>query len=100
MGCTALWKVWRQLHRQGTAVPRCTVERLMTGMGLQGAVRGRKHRTTNSDTGTVRPADLVDRRFKAVAPNPLWVTDIKRHEALTNRAVVKGTASCSSQRAR
>ena len=69
-------KVWRQLHRQGTMAARCTVERLMTDMGLQGVVRGRKHRTTIPDSGTVRPADLVDRQFDAAAPNRLWMADI------------------------
>ncbi len=69
-------KVLRQLHRQGTMAARCTVERLMTDMGLQGVVRGRKHRTTIPDSGTVRPADLVDRQFDAAAPNRLWMADI------------------------
>jgi transposase InsO family protein len=34
-------KVWRQLRREGIDVARCTVERLMRRMGLQGVVRGR-----------------------------------------------------------
>ena len=39
-------KVWRQLNREGIAVARCTVARLMREMGLQGAIRGRKCKTT------------------------------------------------------
>ena len=40
-------KVWRQLNREGIAVARCTVERLMRELGLRGAVRGgRKTRRT------------------------------------------------------
>lgn len=54
-------KVWRQLNREDIAVARCTVERLMVQMGLQGARRGRKRRTTTSDPSAARPADLVDR---------------------------------------
>jgi len=70
-------KVWRQLHRQGVGVARCTVERLMRQEGLKGVVRGKRHRTTIPDnTGTERPADLVDRQFTADAPNRLWVADI------------------------
>ena len=34
-------KVWRQLKREGFEVARCTVERLMKVMGLQGAIRGK-----------------------------------------------------------
>ncbi len=39
-------KVWRQLSREVTEVARCTVERLMRQMGLQGAVRGRRFKKT------------------------------------------------------
>jgi transposase InsO family protein len=42
-------KVWRQLGREDFKVARCTVERLMRSLGLQGAVRGRKCRTTIAD---------------------------------------------------
>jgi transposase InsO family protein len=69
-------KVWRQLNREGITVARCTVERLMRQMGLQGAVRGRKFKTTVSDDGARRPADLVDRNFTADHPNQLWVADL------------------------
>ena len=69
-------KVWRQLHREDIAVARCTVERLMRDTGLQGAVRGRKFKTTIPDNTAVRPADLVDRNFTATQPNQLWVADL------------------------
>ena len=39
-------KVWWQLRRDGVAVGRCRVERLMRSMGLTGAVRGKTVRTT------------------------------------------------------
>jgi len=69
-------KVWRQLRRERTVVARCTVERLMRGMGLQGAVRGRKYKTTIGDDLAMRPADLVRRDFTAARPNELWVADL------------------------
>ena len=69
-------KVWRQLHREGTIVARCTVERLMGDLGLEGRRRGKKHRTTTPAEVETRPADLVDRQFTASAPNLLWVADI------------------------
>jgi putative transposase len=68
-------KVWRQLGREGIAVARCTVERLMRGMELRGVVRGRETRTTVPDPATPCPADLVNRQFRAVAPNVLWLSD-------------------------
>ncbi len=68
-------KVWRQLGREDIVVARCTVERLMRSLGLQGAVRGRKCRTTMSDDSCERPLDLVKRQFQASRPNQLWVAD-------------------------
>lgn len=68
-------KVWRQLHREGTVVARCTVERLMRELGLAGVVRGRRVRTTVPDTAAARPGDLVQRQFTATQPNQLWVAD-------------------------
>jgi transposase InsO family protein len=70
-------KVWLQLKREGFCVARCTVERLMRKMGLQGVVRGRQYKTTTIvDEALPRPADLVQRNFKADRPNQLWVADI------------------------
>lgn len=68
-------KVWRQMHREELPVARCTVERLMRGMGLQGVVRGQKVRTTRPDPAAASPRDLVNRAFKADRPNQLWVAD-------------------------
>ena len=68
-------KVWRQLAREGIVAARCTVARLMRAMGLQGAVRGRKIRTTIPDPAAACPLDWVNRRFKAPRPNALWVSD-------------------------
>ena len=70
-------KVWKELKRQSVATARCTVERLMRDMGLQGCRRGRIWiRTTVGDDTLERPADLVERRFKASAPNGLWLADL------------------------
>jgi len=69
-------KVWRALIRADKDVARCTVERLMRAMGLQGVVRGRKRKTTISDDTATRPADLVQRNFTAQRPNQLWVADL------------------------
>ena len=69
-------KVWRQLHREGIGVARCTVERLMRLEGLKGVVRGETKRTTIPDEDAARPADLVDRSFEADRPDRLWLSDI------------------------
>ena len=68
-------KVWRQLLREGFAVARCTVARVMREMGLQGAIRGKPVKTTMSDMATPCPLDQVNRQFQAPRPNRLWVSD-------------------------
>jgi putative transposase len=68
-------KVWRQLGREEITVARCTIERLMHSLGLEGAVRGRKCRTTIADDSADRPLDHVNRQFEATRPNQLWVAD-------------------------
>jgi len=68
-------KVWLQLNREGIEVARCTVERLMGSLGLQGIRRGKKWKTTVADPTANRPVDLVGRRFNPLRPNALWVAD-------------------------
>jgi putative transposase len=66
----------RQLNREGIAVGRDRVARLMRALHLEGVRRGKRKRTTLPAEVGERPADLVDRQFKAEAPNRLWVADL------------------------
>lgn len=68
-------KIWITLNREGMAVARCTVERLMRALGIHGVRRGRARRTTIADDTAARPADLVQRKFTPAKPNALWVAD-------------------------
>jgi transposase InsO family protein len=58
-------KVWRQLHREGMPVARCTVARLMHHLGIEGVVRGKKVRTTFVDAMASSLDDKVRRQFHA-----------------------------------
>ena len=75
-GVYGVRKVWRQLRREGVAVARCTVARLTRRLGLQGAVRGRRAKTTHPVVQGERPDDRVNREFKVSRPNALWVSDL------------------------
>jgi putative transposase len=68
-------KIWKQMNREGVVIARCTVERLMRRLGLQGVRRGKVVRTTISDMKAPCPLDRVNRIFKAERPNQLWVSD-------------------------
>jgi putative transposase len=74
-GVYGVRKVWRQMQREGFGIARCTVERLMRELGLQGVIRGKPVRTTVSDKAAPCPLDQVNRQFHAPAPNRLWVAD-------------------------
>ena len=69
-------KAWRVLRREGIDVGRDQVGRLMRTLGLAGATRTKRIRTTHPAAVSQRPADLVERVFAAVAPNRLWVADL------------------------
>ena len=64
-------KVWHQLAREDKGIARCTVERLMNVMGLQGVARGKPVVTTNPDKAQPCPDDKVNRDFTAQSPNQL-----------------------------
>jgi len=82
-------KIWHSLRREGKDIARCTVERLMKAMAIQGVVRGKKVITTNPDASQPCPPlgrfalqiacramdDKVNREFVARMPNQLWVSD-------------------------
>jgi transposase InsO family protein len=68
-------KIWHQLKREGIETARCTVERLMRFLAIQGVRRGRSVKTTNRDRTQACPRDHVNRQFKAPHPNALWVSD-------------------------
>jgi transposase InsO family protein len=68
-------KIWRQMRREGFDIARCTVARLMKGIGIEGVIRGKKPRTTIPDKALPCPLDRVNRQFHAPAPNVLWVSD-------------------------
>ena len=83
---------YRRVHAEltlghGLAVGEEAVWLLMRKDGLQGlSGRPAYRRVPNQPTA----GDLVDRNFARSEADRLWVTDIERHEALPNPAVVKG----------
>jgi putative transposase len=84
-------KVWQQLQREGVAVARCTVERLMRQHGIEGVRKGETQRTTTPGSSPIPAADLVRRNFRADRPDQLWLADftyIRTWEGWSYLAVV------------
>jgi putative transposase len=80
-------KIWLELNRQGIAVTRCSVERLMRELRIHGA-RGRRKRPRTTIPGDAEsmPQDLLERGFYATAPNRRWVTGITYVDTLAGFA--------------
>ncbi|MFK0192814.1 IS3 family transposase [Kitasatospora sp. NPDC090308] len=91
-------KIWRHLNRQGHAVARCTVERLMRELGITGTVRGKKVITTVPDPTAPRAPDLLDRDFVAAAPNRCWVADFTHVAAFSGVVYVAFVVDIFSRR--
>jgi transposase InsO family protein len=69
-------KMHAAMKRRGWQLGREQTRRLMRKAGLRGVQRGKPVFTTITDPAATRPQDLVNRQFKAAAPNRLWVADI------------------------
>ncbi len=69
-------KLWIAARRAGHGIGRDQTARLMKLLGIRGAKREKKVRTTRPDPTADRPADLVERVFAAERPNRLWVADL------------------------
>jgi putative transposase len=69
-------KLWKAAQRAGEDIGRDQVPRLMRELGIAGARRQKRVRTTRADEQAARHPDLVERRFVASRPNELWVTDL------------------------
>ena len=68
-------KVWHQLQREKFTIARCTVARLMKRLAIHGVIRGKVKKTTVPDKSQPCPKDKVNRKFRAPAPNMLWVSN-------------------------
>ena len=83
-------RIHAELSFEGVCVGRKRVARLMRQARIQGIHRRRKYATTRRNPVHAVAPDLVCREFTATGPDRIWVADVERHEAFSNRAVVKG----------
>ncbi len=61
-------KLWKAARRAGMDLGRDQVARLMRVLGMEGARRTKRVRTTKADSGAARHPDLVQRDLTATAP--------------------------------
>ncbi|WP_084344308.1 transposase [Microbacterium resistens] len=77
--------------------PMCdrTAWRICRDNGWWSVFGKKKARGKGKRPGPAVHDDLVQRVFTAAGPNELWLSDIERHEAFLNLAVMKGHRSAS-----
>ncbi len=75
-GVYGVRKMWHALRREGIGTGREQTARLMRLAGVSGKAKGGAPITTRKPKEQDLRPDLVNREFKAQAPNKLWVADI------------------------
>jgi putative transposase len=69
-------RIHAELREEGICCSRKRVARLMRQAGIEGCHRRRSFRTTQRAAEAEQVPDLVQRNFKAEAPNQLWLADL------------------------
>jgi putative transposase len=91
-------RIHLDLRDEEIRVGRKRVERLMRNAGLSGYVKRRKGKTTIRVAGVSPAEDLVDRNFVAVAPNQLWMSDIKEIPTWEGKLYLASVIDCFSRK--
>jgi putative transposase len=68
-------RITDELQNKGIIINHKTVLRLMKLLGLKSIIRVRKYKSYKGENGKIAP-NVLERNFKADAPNQKWATDI------------------------
>jgi transposase InsO family protein len=68
-------RITDELQNKGIVINHKTVLRLMKLLGLKSIIRVKKYKSYKGEQGKIAP-NILERNFKATAPNQKWATDI------------------------
>ena len=68
-------RITDELENKGIVINHKTVLRLMKLLGLKSVIRIKKYKSYKGEQGKIAP-NILERNFKATAPNQKWATDI------------------------
>jgi putative transposase len=68
-------RITDELNNRGIIINHKTVLRLMKVLGLKSMIRIKKYNSYKGEQGKIAP-NILERNFKATAPNQKWATDI------------------------
>jgi len=74
-------RITAELNNKGIIINHKTVLRLMKSLGLKSIIRIKKYNSYKGEQGKIAP-NILERNFKASAPNQKWATDITEFNVL------------------
>jgi len=77
-------RITDELQNKGIIINHKTVLRLMKILGLKSVIRVKKYRSYKGQQGKIAP-NILERNFKAAAPNQKWATDITEFNVSGNK---------------
>ena len=77
-------RITDELNAKGTNINHKTVLRLMKILGLKSLIRVKKYKSYKGEQGKIAP-NILERKFKATAPNQKWATDITEFNVSGNK---------------
>jgi putative transposase len=77
-------RITYELQNKGIIINHKTVFRLMKILGLKSVIRVKKYRSYKGQQGKIAP-NVLERNFKAAAPNQKWATDITEFNVSGNK---------------
>lgn len=77
-------RITDELQNKGIIINHKTVLRLMKLLGLQSIIRIKKYKSYKGEQGKI-VANVLERNFKATAPNQKWATDVTEFNVSGNK---------------
>ena len=77
-------RITDELQNKGIIINHKTVLRLMKMLGLKSIIRVKKYKSYTGENGKIAP-NILERNFKAEAPNQKWATDVTEFNVLGNK---------------
>jgi len=77
-------RITDELQNKGIIINHKTVLRLMKMLGLKSIIRVKKYKSYTGENGKIAP-NILERNFKAKAPNQKWATDVTEFNVLGNK---------------
>ena len=77
-------RITDELQNRAIIINHKTVLRLMKSLGLKSIIRVKKYKSYKGENGKIAP-NILERNFKATAPNQKWATDITEFNVSGNK---------------